>query len=84
MRRCSGPLWLYLHFPYQDYCVIVCAGHSIVSDSLACPWNSLGKDTGVEKKRGILAWIAIPFSRGHSQPRDQTQVSCITGRFFTI
>ena len=31
---------------------------------------------------GILDWIAIPFSRGSSQPRDQTQVSCIAGRFF--
>ena len=26
----------------------------------------------------ILEWIAIPFSRGSSWPRDQTQVSCIT------
>ena len=25
----------------------------------------------------ILEWIAFPFSRGSSQPRDQTQVSCI-------
>ena len=25
----------------------------------------------------ILEWVAIPFSRGSSQPRDQTQVSCI-------
>ena len=25
----------------------------------------------------ILKWVAIPFSRGSSQPRDQTQVSCI-------
>ena len=33
----------------------------------------------------ILAWVAISFSRGSSQPRDQTQVSCIAGkRFFTI
>ena len=30
----------------------------------------------------ILEWIA--FSRGSSQPRDRTQVFCITGRFFTI
>ena len=30
-----------------------------------------------------LEWVAIPFSRGFSQPRDQTRVSCITGRFFT-
>ena len=33
---------------------------------------------------GILEWIAIPFSRGSSQPRDQTWISFITGRFFTI
>ena len=32
----------------------------------------------------ILEWVAIPFSRRPSQPRDQTQVSCIAGRFFTI
>src|SRR5574337_612499 len=32
----------------------------------------------------ILEWVAIPFSRGSSQPRDQTQVSCIAGSFFTI
>ena len=25
----------------------------------------------------ILEWVAIPFSRGSSQPRDQTWVSCI-------
>ena len=31
----------------------------------------------------ILQWVAFPFSRGSSQPRDQTQVSCIAGRFFT-
>ena len=29
----------------------------------------------------ILEWIAIPFSRGSSWPRDRTQISC---RFFTI
>ena len=28
--------------------------------------------------------VAISFSRGSFQPRDQTQVSCIAGRFFTI
>ena len=32
----------------------------------------------------ILEWVAICFSRGSSQPRDQTQVSCIAGGFFTI
>ena len=32
----------------------------------------------------ILEWVAIPFSRASSQPRDRIQVSCIAGRFFTI
>ena len=30
----------------------------------------------------ILEWVAFPFSRGSSQPRDQTQVSQIAGAFF--
>ena len=33
---------------------------------------------------GVLEWIAMPSSRGSSQPRVQTQVSCIAGRFFTV
>ena len=32
----------------------------------------------------ILEWVAIPFSRESSQPRDPTQVSCTAGGFFTI
>ena len=31
----------------------------------------------------ILELVAFPFSRGSSQPRDQTEVSGIEGRFFT-
>ena len=31
----------------------------------------------------ILKWVAFPFCRGSSQPRDQTQVSRIVGIFFT-
>ena len=32
----------------------------------------------------VLEWVAMPSSRGSSQPRDRTQVSCIAGGFFTI
>ena len=31
----------------------------------------------------ILEWVAFPFSRGSSQPRDPTQASCIAGGLFT-
>ena len=32
----------------------------------------------------VLEWVAIPFSRISSQPRDQTWVCCIAGRRFTL
>ena len=32
----------------------------------------------------ILEWVAIPFSRRSSWPRDRTQVSCTAGRFFIV
>ena len=31
----------------------------------------------------ILEWVAFPFSRGSSQPRDGTQVSRTAGGFLT-
>ena len=40
---------------------------------------------GISQAR-ILEWVAISFSTGSSQPRDQTHVSCVScsaGRFFT-
>ena len=39
---------------------------------------------GSSVQAGILKWIAILFSRGSSWPRDWTQVSYITGGFFTV
>ena len=32
----------------------------------------------------VLEWVDISFSRGSSRPRDQTWVSCIAGRCFTL
>ena len=37
---------------------------------------------GIPQAR-ILEWVTYPFSRGTSQPRNWTRVSCIVGRFFT-
>ena len=33
---------------------------------------------------GLLEWVAVPFFRKSSQPRDWTWVSCIAGRFFAM
>ena len=32
----------------------------------------------------ILEWVAMPFSRGSSQPQNGTQIPCIAGKFFTV
>ena len=45
----------------------------------APPWPTVH---GILQVR-ILEWVAFPFSRGSSQPRDRTQVSHIAGGFFT-
>ena len=37
----------------------------------------------IDSPARILEWVAIPFSRGCSQPRNRTAVSCIAGGFFT-
>ena len=53
--------------------------HSVVSDS----FNPVDYTVhGIVQAR-ILEWVAFPFSRGASQPRDRTQVSLIAGGFFT-
>ena len=40
-------------------------------------------DLGILQAR-ILEWVAISFSKGSSWPRDETWVSCNSGRLFTI
>ena len=40
-------------------------------------------DHGILQAR-ILKYVAIPFFKGSSPPRDQTQVSCIAHGFLTI
>ena len=52
------------------------------SCSVMSGFATLWTGPGILQAR-ILEWVAFPFSRGSSQPRDQTQVSCIAGGFFT-
>jgi len=69
-------------FPLTEwYNLRVCGSesHSVVSDSL---WHGLYTVHGTLQAR-ILQWVAFPFSRGSSQPRDKTQVSHIGGELFT-
>ena len=54
-------------------------GLLVVKVAQSCPTL---QSQGIFQAR-ILEWVAFPFSKESSQPRDWTQVSCIAGEFFT-
>ena len=74
-RACSNSC------PLSQWC------HPTISSSVTC-FSSCSQSFPVSGSFPIsqlftLGWVAIPFSRGSSWPRDLTQVFCISGRFFT-
>ena len=54
-----------------------------VAQSSPTLWDPMDYTVREILQARILEWVAVPFSRGASQPRDQTQVSCIASGFFT-
>ena len=74
-------LWWPL-FQFLDICACVCVC-SVVSNSLWLPCTDPpGIFHGILQAR-MLQWVAIPYSRGSSWPRDGTWVCCVsfTGRW---
>ena len=57
-----------------------------VSHSTECVWLFATPQTVAHQASLFMGFsrVAIPFSKRSSQPRDQTLVSCITGRFLTF
>ena len=79
LHRICGILYLQYSISYEEKVVQSCL-------TLWDPMNCSRQGSSV---RGILQarmleWVAIPFSRGSSWPRNWTWVSCIAGKFFTI
>ena len=68
--------------PILYACVLVTRSCPTLCDPMDCsPPSSFVH--GIFQAR-ILEWLAISFSGGSSQPKDQTGISCVEGRFFTI
>ena len=62
-----------------------------VIDAQPCPtlcdpkdWSPPSSSVHGILQARILEWVAVPFSRRFSQPRDQTQVSLMAGIFFIV
>ena len=78
-----------LHFREEDYRgeVLFPTYHINVKVKVtqSCPTLCNPMDYTVHEilQARTLEWVVFPFSRGSSQRRDQTQVSCIAGGFFT-
>ena len=83
-----------LYLPLQEFYLLVNFHRMTVSESAVaqlCPTLCDPMDSnlpgsaiyGIFQAR-ILEWAAISFSRGSSQPRDRTWVSCTADRRFTI
>ena len=68
----------------ESSCVSVWVAQSCptLCDPMGCsqPGSSVH---GILQAR-IMEWIATPFSRGSSRPRDRTRVSSIADRFFPV
>ena len=70
-------------FSTQSESLLVAQSCPALYDPMDCSLPGSSLSMGILQAR-ILEWVAIPFSRGFSRPTDQTQISCIAGRFFTI
>ena len=78
-----------LNLPHYGQ-IIYCQSHQGSPIGRKWKWKSLVSDSlrpmdyavlGILQAR-ILEWVAFPFSRVSSQPRNRTRVSCTRGRFF--
>ena len=82
----SVPPCFCVSFPTLSLLHCVLHTHSLSHVWLSCdcmdsspPGSSV---RGISQAR-LLEWVAIPFSRGSSRPRDQTHVSCLADGLFT-
>ena len=74
--------WMaYEQAKYGDGCCLVVEPYPTLCNPMDCSLLCSSVH-GISQAR-ILEWVAISFSRASSQPRDQTQVSCLADGFFT-
>ena len=69
--------WFYFQCAVLDHSVV---SNSVTPGTVA---HQAPLSMGMFQAR-ILEWVAMPSSRGSSQPRDRTQVSPIARGFFTV
>ena len=73
---------------HMGECIFVCDLYLVAQ---SCPtlchlmdYSPPGSSVHGIIQASILEWVAMPSSKGSSQPKDPTQVSHIAGEFFTV
>ena len=75
-----------VHLKLTQHCkstivVLVAKSCPALCNPMGCSWPG-SSVRGISQAR-ILEWVAIPFSRGSSRPRDQIHIPALAGGFFT-
>ena len=74
----------FIYIIFWRFYIFVCVFVTQSCPTLCDPMDSPGFSAHGILQARILAWVAIPFSRGAAQPRKLTQVSHMAGDFFII
>ena len=82
-----GSIWMSQKLLALSLCLFL-RDMCLVAKSCPTLWDTMdcrppGSSVHGSSQARIMEWVAISFSRGSSQPRDQTPVSCIADGFFT-
>ena len=75
---------LFLGCLFCSICLCVSVTQSCLTLCYPMDYSPPGSSVHGILQARILEWVVIPFSKGSSQTRDRTQVSCTADRFFTI
>ena len=88
-RNRTNSIYVCIHTHMYIYIHIhICGVDGLVTKSCLTLWDPVdcsppGSSLHWIFQARILEWVAIPYSRGSSWPRDWTCVSCLAGGFFT-
>ena len=89
IRSSFWPNFQSLPLYIKPHCILFCALFNVwkvkVKVAQSCPtlWDPMDYTVHGILQARVLEWVAFPFSRGSSQPRDGNQASYIAGKFFT-
>ena len=71
---------LFLRFMSYSICLLCMCSLAQLCPTLCDPMDCSPPGSSVHGilQARILEWVALPFSRGFSQPRDQAHISCVS------